>query len=178
MKIEGVVVGSEIKENCYLIIDEVTNSCLVVDPGDEVDDILDIIKERQVLGILITHYHFDHIGALDDLVEKYNCPVYDINNKNQKIVTSNFTFNVIPTPGHKEDSVTFYFENEKIMFTGDFLFYHTIGRCDLEGSNYQEMLQSIELIKKYDRSITVYPGHGKSTTLGEEFDNNEYFLNL
>ena len=57
----------------------------------------------------------------------------------------------------------------------DFLFYHTIGRCDLEGGSFEEMLDSIAKIKKYNRNIVVYPGHGKETTLGEEFDNNEYF---
>ncbi len=173
MKIEKVVVGKQIPENCYIINKD--NKCLVVDPGDEVEKILEIIKEKEVKAILITHYHFDHIGALNYLKEKYNPKIYDFSTKEETITLNPFTFKLIKTPGHKEDCTTFYFEDEKIMFTGDFLFYHTIGRCDLEESNYNDMLKSIKKIKMYDKNIKVYPGHGKDTTLEEEFKNNEYF---
>ena len=61
------------------------------------------------------------------------------------------------------------------MFLGDFIFKESIGRCDLEGGNYDEMLKSIELIKKYDDDIKVYPGHGDETTLLYEKQNNPYF---
>ena len=61
------------------------------------------------------------------------------------------------------------------MFTGDFLFFNTIGRCDLEGGDEQEMLESIEKIKEYEDDIVVYPGHGPSTVLGREKVYNPYF---
>ena len=61
------------------------------------------------------------------------------------------------------------------MFTGDFLFYHTIGRCDLVESDYELMKKSIKKIKQYDSDIDIYPGHGISTTLENEIDNNPYF---
>ena len=61
------------------------------------------------------------------------------------------------------------------MFTGDFVFYHDIGRCDLEGGSFEEMKKSIEKIKKYNKNIVIYPGHGMSTTLDEEKENNYYF---
>ena len=86
-----------------------------------------------------------------------------------------FTFNIIYTPGHSADSITFYFKQNNIMFTGDFLFYDTIGRCDLEGSNINKMKESINKIKRYSSNIIIYPGHGKSTTLDREFNKNVYF---
>jgi len=102
------------------------------------------------------------------LKEKYNPKIYDFSTKEETITLNPFTFKLIKTPGHKEDCTTFYFEDEKIMFTGDFLFYHTIGRCDLEGSNYNDMLKSIKKIKMYDKNIKVYPGHGKITMIQDE----------
>ena len=170
MKIEKTITGY-LDENCYVVSKD--NDCLIVDPGDDVDKIKELVGNRKVLGILITHYHFDHVGALDEAVKKYNAPVIDY--KNDKIQNiNNFNFEIIPMPGHKEDLVIFYFKDENIMFTGDFLFKKSIGRCDLDGGNYNEMLKSIEKIKKYNRDITIYPGHGEASTLGYEFDNNVY----
>ena len=61
------------------------------------------------------------------------------------------------------------------MFTGDFLFFNNIGRCDLEGGNFSEMKKSIEKIKRYDDNIKIYPGHGQTTTLAREKEKNIYF---
>lgn len=175
MQVKKVLVGRQIEENCYVIFDDTGNNCLVVDPGDDISKILDVVGDTRIQAVLITHYHFDHIGALDEILERYKCPVYDFNSKEEFVSVSDFKFYVLSTLGHKEDSVSFYFKNEKIMFTGDFLFYHTVGRCDLDGGNFVDMLNSIAKIKTYDRDIIIYPGHGRSSTLGEEFDHNEYF---
>ena len=173
MNINVIKVG-KLECNCYLL--EKDNKVLVIDPGDEVDKIINMISDREVVGIIITHYHFDHIGALDKLVNKYKVCVYDKNNMNEgdnKI--DNFSFLVIYTPGHKEDAITIYFKEDKVMFSGDFIFRDSIGRCDLPGGNFYDMSNSIEKIKKYDRDIIVYPGHGDKTNLGYEIDNNVYF---
>lgn len=182
MEIKKTVVGY-LEENCYLIKDG--NKGLIVDPGDEIDKILDMIGDTKIIGILITHAHFDHIGALDELLKVYDVPVYyhNINNeleykdlvdvKEQEYKTDNFIFNVIYTPGHRNDSVTYYFND--IMFTGDFLFKGSVGRTDLEYGNYNEMISSIELIKKYKDNIIIYPGHGEATTLKNEKENNLFF---
>lgn len=182
MEVKKVVVGY-LEENCYLIKEG--NNGLIIDPGDEINKILDMIGDTNIVGILITHAHFDHIGALDDLLKHYDVPIYyrNINNelkynklidiKEQKYELDNFIFNVIYTPGHRNDSVTYLFGNT--MFTGDFIFYLSIGRTDLEYGNQEEMIKSIDKIKQYSNNITIYPGHGISTDLGYEKKNNSYF---
>lgn len=184
MEIRRVIVGY-LEENCYLIKKD--SDALIVDPGDEIDKILSMIGDLNVVGILITHAHFDHIGALDELLKIYDVPVYyyNINSelnykkliklKEQDYKIKKFKFNVIYTPGHRNDSVTFYFEKEKIMFTGDFLFKLSIGRTDLEYGDDEEMLKSIKKIKNYDNNMVIYPGHGDFSNLGYEKINN-YFL--
>lgn len=173
MKIDVVKVG-ELECNCYLL--EKDNKVLVIDPGDEVNKIIDKIGDREVAGIIITHYHFDHIGALEILSNKYGVKVYNKNNMTEgKNTIDNFNFEVIYTPGHKEDCITVYFEDNKCMFCGDFIFRDNIGRCDLPGGNIKEMIASIEKIKSYDKDIIIYPGHGDETTLGYEINNNMYF---
>lgn len=176
MKIEMVKVG-QLECNCYLL--EINGKILVIDPGDESDKIISRINDRDVVGIIITHRHFDHIGALDDLVNKYEVLVYDKYNlcEGENIIFE-FIFDVIYTPGHKEDAITLYFKKDKIMFTGDFIFRDSVGRCDLPGGNVDEMVKSIKRIVKYDKDILIYPGHGDKTNLGYEIDNNYYINNI
>ena len=176
MNIEIVKVG-KLECNCYLL--EKDGKILIIDPGDDSGKIIDKINDREVVGIIITHYHFDHVGALDDIVEKYNVNVYDINNMNEGIYKiDNFIFNVIYTPGHRDDCISIYFTDNNIMFVGDFIFRDSIGRVDLPGGNINKMIASINKIKKYDRDIVIYPGHGISTMLGYEIDNNIYFKDI
>lgn len=171
MKIDKLVVGS-LRENCYVLSNK--DNCLVVDPGDDIDKIKKLIGNKNVLAVLVTHYHKDHVGALDDVLKIYNAKV--INYKCSGIQNiGDFSFEIIHTPGHKEDAVTYYFKNDKVMFVGDFIFRDSIGRCDLDGGSMSDMIKSIEKIKKYDRNITIYPGHGYETSIGYEVDNNPYF---
>ena len=87
----------------------------------------------------------------------------------------NFTFNVIFTPGHSKDSVTYYFKDINTMFVGDFIFKNDVGRWDLPGGSEEEMKQSITKIKEYEKDTILYPGHGDETTLDSEIKNNIYF---
>ena len=161
MNIEIVKVGY-LETNCYIL--SLNNKVLVIDPGDEIDKIKKVINEREVVGCIITHYHFDHVGAI-----KYFKNVYDINNLKEGINTIDpFTFEVIYTPGHKEDTITIYFKEKHLMFVGDFIFKDGIGRTDLDGGSTQDMLNSLKKISKYNDDIVVYPGHGDSTKLGLE----------
>lgn len=161
MKIDRVVVG-ELETNCYIL--SIDSDVLIIDPGDEYEKIIDKVYGKNILGILITHSHFDHVGALkyfNNVVYNY----YNLNEKNYNI--GKFSFDVIYTPGHTSDSICFYFKEENIMFTGDFIFKNAIGRTDL-GGDYIEIKKSLNKIRNYDDNIKIYPGHGDSSTLGEE----------
>lgn len=158
-------------ENCYVI--SIGNDALIIDPGDEKEKIINLVGHKNVLAILVTHYHFDHVGALDDIMKHYNTLVIDYKSDIIQSIGP-FNFEIIETKGHKEDSVTYYFKDYGIMFTGDFIFKESIGRCDLKGGNYKEMLQSLRKIKNYDVKTILYPGHGVKTTLEEEILNNEF----
>lgn len=165
MKINRVVVGP-LETNCYIIT--IDNKCLVIDPGDEIDKIKEIIGNKEVVGVIITHYHFDHIGALDNFDKSLILDKSNLEEKEYNI--DNFNFEIIYTPGHKEDSITIYFKEENIMFTGDFIFKGTIGRMDLPGGSQKDMINSLEKMKKYNKYIKIYPGHGESTYLYNEID--------
>ncbi len=160
LNIKTIVVGI-LKENCYII--EKNNKCIVIDPGDEFEKI-DSNITCKLIAILITHHHFDHVGALNH----FNNVIYDYNNLSEKSYNiGKFSFDVIYTPGHTNDSICFYFKEENIMFTGDFIFKNAIGRTDL-GGDYVDMKKSLNKIKNYSDNIKIYPGHGESSTLGEE----------
>ena len=173
MKVEIIKVG-KLRCNCYIL--SIDDKVLVIDPGADSYKIVELIGKRKVVGIVITHHHFDHDGDACILSEKYKTIIYDKTNLiegNNTILP--FSFEVIYTPGHKDDLITLYFKNEKVMFCGDFIFKDSIGRCDLSGSSVSDMANSLKKIMNYDRDILLYPGHGTQTTLGYEFDNNVYF---
>ena len=110
-----IVTNGSLFENCYVL--EKDNKYLIIDPGSEFDRIdIYINKDGEVLGILITHRHFDHIGALSDFVNKYSCPVYDKLTTDEESVykIGPFSFKVIFNPGHTPDSITFYFFNDNL----------------------------------------------------------------
>lgn len=172
MKIDIVKVGY-LQTNCYILT--IDNKCIVIDPGDEFDKIKNSIGNKKVLKILLTHHHFDHVGALEELKQEYKVEVLDNTNLEEKeYEIDKFKFNVIFTKGHTTDSICFYFKEEKIMFVGDFLFKESIGRTDLPTGNSCDMKLSLKKIKKYDEDIIIYPGHGDKSSLGYEFKNNIY----
>lgn len=173
MKIDRVVVG-ELDENCYILT--IDNECLVIDPGSDFDKIKTKINTKKVLGVLITHHHFDHVGALKEMLEFYKTKLYDFNNlKETEYKIGPFTFEVMYNPGHTDDSISFYFKEDKAMFVGDFIFLESIGRCDLEGGSFIKMKESINKIIQIKENITLYPGHGLETTLDYEKKHNSFF---
>ena len=168
MEIKKLVLGV-LRTNCYIVIKD--NECLIIDPAEEAEVIKENCQDYKVVGILVTHHHFDHVGALNELEKYYNLK--------HNYFDDGFGYEVIKTPGHAQDCLTFYFKEEKVMFSGDFLFFHTIGRCDLENSSIPAMRDSLSKISAYPDDIKVYPGHGKSTILGDEKPLfSSYFKNL
>lgn len=169
MEIKTLKVGY-LQTNCYIIINN--GKALIIDPGDEGERIKENIKGLDLQAILITHSHFDHIGALNHFK---NIKIYDNNNLEEKeYELIDLKLNVIKTKGHTNDSISFYFKEQNIMFTGDFIFEGTIGRTDLETGNIEEMKKSIKKIKKYPLNTIIYPGHGNKTTLEKEIKTNPY----
>ncbi|MDD3453192.1 MAG: MBL fold metallo-hydrolase [Bacilli bacterium] len=172
MQVKIIKVGL-LEENCYILIQD--NKCLIVDPGDDFFLIDPQIDNNQVIGVLITHEHKDHIGALNQIVKKYNPPIYKFSNLEEKrYEIENFRFEVIFNPGHTKDSVSFYFYEYNFNFVGDFIFKNTIGRTDLEGGNPIDMEQSLRKISTYNKRMKMYPGHGEPTYLQDELENNYY----
>ena len=157
--------------NCYIL--EKEDEIIVIDPASNFDEITKDLDLEKIVGVLVTHYHYDHIGALDDF-KKYKIPVFDYSNLNDYNKIGKFDFFAIKTPGHKSDCITYYFKEDNSMFTGDFLFKENIGLRYSRWGSYSQMISSINNIKKYPES-NVYPGHGESTTLGDKKKYNPYF---
>ena len=174
MEIKRVITGA-LDENCYVLVNN--GNCLVVDPGADYIKIREEIGDNKVLGVLITHSHFDHIGALRNFLTKRSIKIFKRSNLEEKEYTvGDFKFKCIHTPGHSKDSVTFYFEDDNAMFVGDFIFEGSIGRVDLPGGSKIEMDESLANFKKMDIDVDLYPGHGEATTLNKEKETNPYFI--
>lgn len=159
MKIKCLVVG-ELMANCYLL--EKDGKVLIIDPGDEFEKI-DKVISGEVEEILVTHSHQDHIGALKELEDKYQI-------KHNTFKKETFKYEVIKTPGHTSDSLSFYFPEEKVMFTGDFLFANSIGRMDMPTGSRKDMESSLLKISKYPLDTVICPGHYYTSMLGDALD--------
>ncbi len=192
------IVVSDYQSNCYVIWDE-ENICGIIDPGSDSEKIISFIEERDLKPekILLTHGHFDHIGVAKIISDKYNIPVYV--NKNEMVVVEergvmfgmefsvpeNIVFfndgeeitigkgkiKVIETPGHTAGSSCFLVD--KMLYSGDTLFLGTVGRWDFPTGSFDVLKNSInEKLFILPDEITVYPGHGFSTTIGKEKTTN------
>jgi len=196
MDIKTVKVGI-LQTNCYILIKN--GKAIIIDPGAKAERILTALGEKtQVLAILLTHAHFDHIGAINDLLVHFKCPIY-LSEDDQplmldpqlnysfpkrfivqqptlpypsKLTIGEFTFEIIETPGHTDGSVCLIIDN--VMFTGDTLFMQSVGRTDLRTGNPTKMKQSLRKLKALDHNYDVYPGHDDATTLNEEKAHNIY----
>lgn len=158
MQIEVLPLGY-LEANCYILTKN--NKSIIIDPGDEFSKISKFCESKHMVGILVTHDHFDHVGALKDCEEYYHL-------KSNPNYIEGFQYQVIKNPGHSKDSISFYFREENILFAGDFIFQRSIGRCDLEGGNFLEMQKSIQNILTFPSDMLIYPGHGPETTLEKE----------
>lgn len=166
MEVENLILG-DLNTNCYIVKKD--KCALIIDPACDSKLIVSKCKGLDVKGILVTHHHYDHIGALGELEEFYDLKHNDFNNEF-------FNYEVLKTPGHTDDSISFYFKREKILFSGDFLFFGTIGRMDFFNSNPEDMKKSLETISKLPDDILVYPGHSLQTTLGREKKRFDFYL--
>lgn len=175
LKVEKVITGY-LEENCYIIHNGISG--LIIDPGADGEKIVTKVNSLNIniKGILITHYHFDHVGALDFVKNAFSIDkVVDYKNKGNMIIDT-FSFKVVETFGHYMDSCSFFFDNDNMLFSGDFVFKEDIG--NYEEDCYKEMVKSFQIFKYMDKDVIIYPGHGSQTTVGYELNNNPFLKGI
>ncbi|NEU29627.1 MBL fold metallo-hydrolase [bacterium LRH843] len=195
-----------LQTNAYVIWNK-KKEAIIVDPGGNAKEFTTWLQQNELnpLAIILTHAHFDHIGAVHDVRNTFHAPVY-IHEKEQdwlidpmknrsaiygEAITTNqadhiiskdgllsigpFSFYVYETPGHSPGSVSYFLEEEAIVFSGDVLFSGGVGRTDLPGGNQQQLLESIhQKLLELPENTIVACGHGQTTTIGQEMDGNPY----
>jgi hydroxyacylglutathione hydrolase len=203
IKVVQMVTG-QIQENAYLIIHDSLEAVLV-DPGDDAQEILEIIQgeKAKVKAILLTHAHFDHIGAVQATRQALQCPVYlhedawvsysrahiaparynlpfvqpeapDHNLEVGTVQFGNLEFNALFTPGHAPGHLALY-SSAGFVLSGDALFHGSVGRTDIPGADTELLLERIktQLYTLPDETV-VLSGHGRSTTIGREKSSNPF----
>jgi len=185
--------------NCYILVEENTKECGIIDPGGDSERLISQIDKLNAKPkfILLTHGHMDHVGGVIDLVKKYNIPFYISKADEEYMEKDDFVFGTLPkasgylkendilklgdeiikvleTPGHTKGGLCFLLNNDKV-FTGDTLFNGSIGRTDFIGGSMSEIINSIKekLLPLGDR-VDVYPGHGDMTTIEHEKKYNPF----
>jgi len=201
IKIDTLPLGSY-QTNCYIVWDDAAKTCAVIDPGFEPERIL---ARLSLLGltpdaILLTHGHFDHVGAVETLVKTTGCglwmsqsdytqpktpihnylyplhdkqsPVVSFCEEGETIPAGGLEFSVLETPGHTHGSVCYLCEDA--MFCGDTLFAGGCGRTDLPGGDRIVMAQTLDRLSRLEIDCRIFPGHGESSTLRREQQTNPY----
>ncbi len=205
MILKILVVGA-LQVNCYIIGCEATKEAVVIDPGDDVDKILETLNDNELKlkYIINTHAHFDHVGGNARLKEETGAKIiiheddnillekltrqadvfgYQVTpsppgdilvNDGDVIDFGKLELEVIHTPGHSPGGISL--KTDGVIFTGDTLFYQSIGRTDLPGGSYDHIMYSIKnKLFKFDNDTQIRPGHGKETTIGEERKYSPFF---
>jgi glyoxylase-like metal-dependent hydrolase (beta-lactamase superfamily II) len=204
MKCETVVVGA-LETNCYLVYDEDSRECVVVDPGADPQKIFAEVAELEVKPVLLvnTHGHIDHVGANMDIKDHYDVSLliheadaamlqsafqselaFLLNahpspepdgflTEGQELEFGNSHLTVVQTPGHSPGSISLM--GDGFLLSGDTLFYGGVGRTDLPGGSWDDLVESIRTrIFTLPDDTVVYPGHGPATKVGQEKDINPY----
>ena len=180
--------------NCYLVWDEDSQTCVVIDPGYNPEIVLAEAKllGKEIAAILLTHGHFDHVGGVKELAAETDCKVYlcpedlamppqmtagplyytDTYGEGDFVEAAGLSFKVLHTPGHTPGSVCLMCEN--MLFSGDTLFWGSCGRTDLPGGNWATIQKSLKRLAGLSGDYDVYPGHGDATKLSFERNFNPY----
>ena len=202
MLIKTLPVG-QLETNCYIVTDEDTLECAVIDPGDESNTIMDYIERNRLSckAVLLTHGHFDHVGAVEGVLAETGAQLY-VNPRDEGhavgmsgmkckmpegvkyydegyiVRVGGVRFGVLATPGHTPGSVTLLCGDDRskqdVLFTGDTLFRGSCGRTDFPGGSMQEEMRSLRKLCMLPGDYEVYPGHMDSTTLERERRFNYY----
>ncbi len=193
MNIHTLTLGS-FQTNCYIL--ESDGQCLIIDPGYEPERILSFLDEKgwKPSAILLTHGHFDHVGAVEAIMAATGCALYmhQADHCQPSIYKMLYPLTgklaphlikegdelplglaVLETPGHTPGSVCYL--GGGALFSGDTLFCRSCGRTDLPGGNGKILRESLQKLAGLEDELTVYPGHGESTTLSAEKRYNPYW---
>ena len=196
MLIKTLPVG-HLETNCYVVTDEQTLECAVIDPGAESNTILGYLEDNHLkcVAVMLTHAHFDHIGALDAVLSETGATLY-VNKKEvgsavtgigrgfkppegtvfygegDTVKVGSVEFHVMETPGHTPGGVTLVCGDS--LFTGDTLFRLSCGRTDFPGGDMNEELRSLKRIADLPGDYDVYPGHAEGSRLSVERAHNPY----
>jgi len=206
MDVRGFTVGP-LQENCWVVRGE-GDRAVVVDPGDEAERLIAATDELTVEAILLTHTHFDHVGAVAALARHTGAPVYcpeievavlqNINSYvfpgygpfepydpeqtvrgGERLTLAGLDVDVIFTPGHSPGHVSYSIPDEQVLLDGDVLFAGSVGRTDLPGGDHRTLLESIAtLLNTLPADTHVLPGHMGDTTLGRERATNPFLHEL
>ena len=196
MLIKTLPVG-QLETNCYVVTDEDSLDCAVIDPGDESGTILDYLEDNKLhcRAVLLTHAHFDHVGAANALLEATGAQLYMCEKELELVkggASGRFTvpedvkyyrdgdtvevgglrFEVMETPGHTPGGVTL--RCGEALFTGDTLFRGSCGRTDFAGGDMRQELRSLKRIAELPGDYEVYPGHAEISMLSIEREHNPY----
>jgi len=180
--------------NAYIIRDENSSSCCILDPGGHPKKVLDYLEKNGLTleAILLTHGHFDHVGGVKAIAEATGCQVYlhtaDLvmpekltagplyythsYGEGDTLHLAGLTIDVIHTPGHTPGSVCLLCEDA--LFSGDTLFARSCGRTDLDGGDPEAMAASLKRLASFGNDYRVFPGHNSATTLALEKEYNPY----
>lgn len=194
MRVERLIL-SQYQSNCYIA--ESKGEAVIIDPGEPSPEVLEQVAGLNVLYIINTHAHPDHIHGNAFLKEQLKVPVVlpDLDREMYKyvagaepapddwligegdsIIFGDAKLEVLRTPGHSPGHVVLLERKERVIFTGDLIFMGSIGRTDIPGGSDIEMRQSLERVVKLEGDWRLYPGHGPETTLSEERWTNPFLL--
>ena len=193
MKIVCLPLG-DYQTNTYILYNEGEQKCLVIDPGYEPHQISRYLGELglEPEAILLTHGHFDHVGAVRALVADFDCDVYMNDRENtmpammtagplyythsydegDALTLAGMPFTVLATPGHTPGSVCLDFGQH--LFTGDTLFAGSCGRTDLPGGDVMQLRQSLARLAELEKHCWIHAGHGPGSHLVKEKECNPY----
>lgn len=192
MKIKRYVGGS-LESNGYIISNRSKGSCYIIDPGYEPKKFIDYIEDEglKLLGIILTHHHYDHVGGAERIRDYFGVPVmmHEMDAHVYKgtvdrqlsdgdvLNLDGETLQILNTPGHTWGSICILSEKSKVVFTGDTIFDTDLGRTDLADGSPQCMEESCRsIIDKWSNEYTIYPGHDGSATMKQVRKYNQEFL--
>ena len=187
--------GGTLESNGYVLYVREGGSCFIIDPGYDPKVFLVYIRDMKLdlKGIILTHHHYDHTGAVDRIKNETGCPVYlhredcdmygnqvDVYMEDSDIIDlDGVQLEVIHTPGHTRGSVCIFDGKDRVCFTGDTIFNVDLGRTDLEDGSEEQMIRSItEIIDRWPNDIMIYPGHGDGFTMKKVRKINREFTDI